>query len=328
MKEKLPIILVFILIVFYSINLFSAASYGSGNYESGPYGTGATTPVTTPSAGGGGGGCTYDWDCTNWFPAECPVSKVQERICANRGTCSGITGMPNQTQFCVYEHKEPLFDIFLTLDEKSQEACPEQKIKASVKLENYGRVELLDAFMTYWIVDENNKLIFELKDTRNVADRINFDVLLKIPKATPEGTYKLYAQITYSENKTAVAGESFKILGENSCKIPIGLSGYVLFLIIGIGFLIIFILIIVLFKKINKIRNRNPRTKKTKPEYKEKKVHEIKRQQGKIIQKRIKKEKKLMTPKIKHGWSIERRKKIAEEKQRERMIKDKRKESL
>ncbi len=310
MKTKKYFYFGFILLpIIILINFSSAASYGSGPYGSGAYGIGYTAPT------GGGRGCSYNWDCTNWFPAECPVSEIRERICANRGSCTGTIGIPNQTQSCKYEHKEPLFDIFLSLYEQSREACPEEKIKANVKLENYGKIELLDAFMTYWIIDENNKLIFELKDTRNVADRLNFDIVLKIPKSTAEGVYRLYAQMTYSGNKTAVAGESFKVMKEDSCRIfpnllkdfqnwiehLTELSGYLLFIIIGVIFLIIFILLIIIFRKIGKIRG------------KKKKAKEIRRakqkSQKQTVQKTIEEKEQIMRTTAKPNPKFKRKKK-------------------
>lgn len=214
---------------------------------------------------GGSGGCSYNWDCTSWFPLECPVSEIQERICANRGTCIGIIGMPNQTQYCEYQHKEPLFDIFLEISKGFQEICAGNKIKANVKLENYGRIEPLDAFMTYWIIDENNKLISEVKDTRNVADKIDFDIMLKIPESTSEGTYRLYVQMTYSENKTAVAGESFEVIEEDFCEISLYISEYINF-IIGFLIFIMLILIIILFRKfLHPIKKKKLKTREDIP---------------------------------------------------------------
>ena len=200
--------------------LVYAANYGAGTYTAGAYGVGevVASPVTPP--GGGGGGCTYDWVCTNWFPAECPESETQERICANKGTCTGTTGMPNQIQTCTYKGPtEPIFDIFLTLSDKDKEACAGEKIDVNIRLENYGKLELLDAFMTYWILDKNNTLITELKDTRSVKDEVNFDIAIKIPISAEQGAYRLYAQIDYDKNKTAVAGESFEIVDRTQCRV-------------------------------------------------------------------------------------------------------------
>jgi len=276
-KKKLT--LLFLLI--FSISLTSAGNYGAGTYGSGVYGGGEVISSITPS---GGGSCTYNWQCTEWFPSTCPESGIQERICVNRGTCSGKTGMPNQTRTCEYlGPSEPLFDIYLTLEDEYKEICPGDKIRANVKLENYARVELLDAFMTYWIVDENNKLIAELKDTRAVEKESSFNIALKIPSSTPSGTYRIYAQITYSGNKTAVTGESFVILSKEDCNLfPQINKIYLIYGIVGV-FLILFILILIkLFKTGFKITRKKRKTG-TYKEYKKK----IKRNLKKIRSKRF-----------------------------------------
>ena len=114
-KKKLILLCIVLLV----IPLIHAGDYGSGAYSTGVYSIGEApaTPTTPPNGGGGTPSCTYDWQCTNWFPAECPESGIQERICANKGTCTGTLGMPNQTRICIYEGPtEPLFDIFLILN--------------------------------------------------------------------------------------------------------------------------------------------------------------------------------------------------------------------
>ena len=113
---KLKFILLFLVILM--IGFVSSATYGSGTFGTGNFGSGEEAPVVeevvTPS-GGGGGGCSYNWTCTNWFPDECPADGIQERLCVNYGTCTGTSGMPEQTRECTYVHGEPLFDIFLTI---------------------------------------------------------------------------------------------------------------------------------------------------------------------------------------------------------------------
>ncbi len=230
------------------IPLVYAGNYGAGAYGSGDYNVGeasATPSTETPS--GGGGSCVYDWQCTNWFPSECPESGIQERVCANKGTCSGTAGMPNQTQTCEYTGPtEPLFDIFVNI--LQQEACAGGKIKAEVNLINLGKAEVLDAFMTYWVINENNTLISELKDTRRIKDKETFNIEMKIPKSASEGTYRLYAQIDY-ENKTAVAGESFEVVGGAYCEIYPSITEYGYFILIAIMFVIIIILIVLVIKR-------------------------------------------------------------------------------
>jgi len=218
--------------------IYSAEEYGSGTFSLGTHGSGEES-----SGGGSYGECTYEWECTNWS-SECPKSEIQERICANKGTCTGTTGIPNQTQMCEYTSlTEPLFDIFLTLYDKDKEICAGEKIKTNIRLENLGKTESLDVFMTYWILDEDNALIVELKDTRSIKDEINFDIAIEIPNSTTLGTYFLYARINYDENKTAIAGESFEIVSETQCEFSskstrvIIVTGIFLILIILIFFI-------------------------------------------------------------------------------------------
>jgi hypothetical protein len=248
--------LVILFLILFLFPFISAGNYGAGDYGAGLYGIGqsTTTPVTPPvNSPSGGPSCSYDWNCTNWFPSECPVNGVQERICANRGTCTGTAGMPAETMNCTYEKKEPLFDIFLQVPIGYKKICAGRDIRANVRLENYGKVELLDAFMTYWIINENNTLISELKDTRSVVDRLNFAVSLTTSESLSDGTYRVYSQITYSGNKTAVAGDTFEI-NADSCKFSSNAP-----IIIGVIIGIILILIIIFSRKLlNVLKNKNP----------------------------------------------------------------------
>jgi len=251
-KKKLSIIFLILLV----LPLVLSNNYGAEAYGCGLFGIGCSTSTPTPtpdSPGGGGGSCNYDWQCTSWFPLICPESGIQERICTNKGTCTGTAGMPNQTQTCEYlGPSEPLFDIYLTLSDKYKEICAGNKIKANIKLENYAKVELLDAFMTYWIIDEDNKLITESKDTRAVEKETNFNIELKIPELIPKGTYRIYAQITYNGNKTAVTGESFEILSQEDCKLFSQIKFNWAYLIYGgIGILAV-LLVLILIKVFGK----------------------------------------------------------------------------
>jgi len=254
--------LLFFLTILLVLPLAYAENYGVEEYGCGLFGIGCSpsTPTPTPTpdspSGGGDSSCSYDWECTNWFPSICPESEIQQRICANKGTCTGTAGMPNQTQTCEYLGPTgPLFDIYLTLSDKSKKICPGNKIKAEITLKNYGKIELLDAFMTYWILDENNSLIVEVKNTQAVESKTSFNVELEIPIETSEGIYKLYAEITYSGNKTAIAGETFGILPTEKCGIYFSGVNFILknkiyFIIGGIGLMtILFIIILIILLK-------------------------------------------------------------------------------
>ncbi len=255
------------LILFFGILIFLplvlAGTYGSGIYGAGNYSLeNISTPTPTPTpdspSGGGGSSCKYNWECTKWFPSLCPESGIQERLCVNKGDCAGIKGMPSQTRTCEYLGPDgPLFDIYLILSEEDKEVCSGGEIKANVRLENYGKLELLDAFMTYWIVDENNKLIVELKDTRAVEKEANFNIELNIPESVSPGIYKLYSEITYDGDKTALAGETFEILSKENCDLLSSKNFNWNYLIYGIFILIVTLLIGILIKIAWKLKKKN-----------------------------------------------------------------------
>jgi sporulation protein YlmC with PRC-barrel domain len=282
--------LIFCILVFLIIPLVYAGNYGSDQYGSGFYGGEegvSILPTPSPSSSGGSISCDYDWQCTNWFPSICPESGIQERICANKGDCTGTTGMPNQTQNCKYlGPKEPLFDIYLTLSEENKELCSGNKIKANIKLENYAKVELLDAFMTYWIIDENNKLIAESKDTRAVEKETSFNIELKIPKSTPNGTYRFYAKIVYSGDKTAVSGESFEIISQEKCSLFYSDKfnwEYLIYCIVGLITILLLGLALKIFKSKFRIRNKNIIKTNAENKYKNKIKNHLKRIRSKTL---------------------------------------------
>lgn len=289
----------FIALVFiFVIPLVYAGNYNAGTYGSKVYGIGEVTESSTPESptpetpsGGGISGegessCYYDWQCINWFPSICPESGIRERICVNKGTCNGIEEMPSLNQTCEYlGQSEPLFDIYLTLQDKYKEICSGDKIKANIKLENYAKVELLDAFMTYWVVDENNKLIVESKDTRAVEKEISFNIELDIPKSTSPGAYRFYSEITYSGNKTAVAGETFEVLSQENCEFFSSKRFNWMYLVYGVAGIIAILLILLMIKlfesKFRIIKNKSK--PKVHREYKNKIKENLKRIRGKTF---------------------------------------------
>jgi len=295
--------------------LLSAGEYGAGTYSSGVYTVGEVSVTTPPSGGGSSGGttsCEYDWVCTNWFPEECPESEVQERICVNKGTCTGILEMPNQTQTCTYEGPtEPLFDIFLTIPQTYTKICAGKNIKVYIQLENYGKIELLDAFMTYWILNENNTLIAEIKDTRAVKDKLNFEAEIKIPTQISPGIYRVYSEITYSGNKTAIAGESFEVIEGISCTLEDNTPLYALILFIGFALSSFVILVI------KKIKKKKSEKKEILSKIKEKRVvpkPKIKLKLNSIKQFETKKEALTPPKKRKKKVSVQKSKKSLETK--------------
>ena len=244
------------------------------------------TPPETPGPSGGGGHpsvtgplCYYNWTCTNWFPYECPPSGIQERLCMNRGTCNGTEQMPVQRRTCEFRGPfEPLFDIFLEIPESSKSVCMGDEVEANIRLVNFGKLELIDAYLTYWVVDSNNKLVSETRDTRAVLNVTEYSIRVALPKSVQEGTYRLYAEITYGENKTAVAGSTFEVAEDEWCafrKNILGPMTTLVWIVILSVVIVVALLIILVLKAVAHDRAKHEDAKKRKSEMQIKKIDEL-----------------------------------------------------
>lgn len=227
-------------IILFLINFVGSVNYNEGSYGLGIFGVGEGG--VPPSGGGGGRDCTYDWDCTDWSPQRCNADGTQTRICINRGTCRGELFKPEETRNCTYQG--PLFDIFLNIDDNSREICSGDKVKSKVQMINYGDAELHDAFMTYWIVDRNNTLISEVKETRAVQKNLDFEISINTPFNVVDGDYYLYAKMIYGNNQVALAGDSFRV-NQEKCTIFSEIRYYFAMAIFGLVVAIISVSILV-----------------------------------------------------------------------------------
>jgi len=268
----------------------------------------AGTCVATPTGGGssGGGpsaGCTYDWVCSEWYPEPCPADGIQKRVCVNRGTCTGKIGMPAINRTCVPEFvppAEPLFDIFAKIPLSRKWITPGESVKANIELINLGNTTMLDVFFRYWVVNENNTLITELRETRAVSKKDKFQVEIVLPSDINIGIYKFYAEINYDENKTAMAQDSFEVVESKFQDFIRDILSFPYFLLIIL--LIIFIIIILI-----KILKKKKMTITKVPEEKEK------------IKEQIIPEKKILIPskKILNGKRLNLEKKLRKERVKE-----------
>ena len=206
--------------------------------------TNVTTPPGGATGGGGGGGevCRYEWVCTEWYVNPCPESGVQQRLCVNRGTCTGTTNIPETKRECNYEKPiGPLFDLYINIPINKKAVLQGDKIAADIRLINIKDPELLDVYFRYWIIDKDNKLIAEERDTIAVEKSLSFSKEIELPKDIKLGTYYFYTEITYDEDKkTALASDSFWVVKNIFYKIFIELLYYILLLLLII--LIIYIL--------------------------------------------------------------------------------------
>ncbi len=205
--------------------------------------------VEPPAPGGGGGSsCSYDWDCTSWYPSICPENGIQERLCVNRGTCTGVIGMPSQNQTCIFEGPtEPLFDLFANIPLTSKIIPKNTDLEINVELINVGKLDSLDVFFKYTVVDENNTLITELQETRAISVGDKLKINLDLPDDLEPGTYRVFVQITYDDGKLAVAEDTFIIT-----RIPLPVGSIIYYLIISIIIVSILLTTVVVYDVIKK----------------------------------------------------------------------------
>lgn len=198
-----------------------------------------------PEVPTGGGGCTYDWVCSEWYPEPCPSDGIQKRICVNKGTCTGIGGMPNLTRNCTPTIPVgPLFDVFAKIPLTKKWVSPGDTLEVNIQLVNLGDITPLDVFFKYWIVDENNTLIAEMQETRAISEGDKFKIAMALSPNLKLGKYKFYAEINYDVDKVAIAQDSFEIVqSKMGMYIWIGL-------LVSVSVLVIIDLVLLIFKLI------------------------------------------------------------------------------
>jgi len=255
-KMKSKNILIFILISFTLINFSSAASYGSGPYGSGAYGIGYTPTTGIFGTGGGGSSCSYNWICSEWYPSPCPSDGIQKRVCVNKGTCRGELTIPSLQQKCTpgeFLSSEPLFDVFVNIFPEYKWIIHQNETRFNVELINKGNDTTIDISIQYWITHKDGRFIAEKQETRAIGKNDKFQVTIPFEESEL-GTYQIYVQITYGDNRIAIAKDSFQIV-RSDFEIFLREAFSFPYILIPIGLIMFFLLATVL----SKIAKRKPR---------------------------------------------------------------------
>jgi hypothetical protein len=194
------------------------------------------------------------------------------------------------------------------------------------------------------VIDENNRLIAEKKETRAIGEKDEFGINLPLPDSLGEGLYRVYVQIDYDTNKTATAGDSFEVVKDSYTLLLRRVVSFLPVLSIPIIFILVLLkLIIGIFKKRKKERKEHLVKRKIKRKYaKLYKKRKRKAEREARLEVKYKKKKKKTKAKIKHKKEkkgvkvlelpvsakfIEKRK-MLEEKQRKKFLSDIRKRKL
>ncbi|MBU1622127.1 MAG: hypothetical protein KJ597_00990 [Nanoarchaeota archaeon] len=90
-----------------------------------------------------------------------------------------------------------LFDIQVIIPEDYKTVYPGEELLTSIKLINVGSGGRIDIFLSYWITDQEDKIILEEKETVAVETQNNFVRTFELPEDTPAGQYTFHAKLSY-----------------------------------------------------------------------------------------------------------------------------------
>ena len=104
---------------------------------------------------------------------------------------------------------DALFDIILTIPEKSKFIESGEKLLISVELLNFGQPGKINVTLNYIVTNSFGDLVFIEHENRVVETQISFLKELDLPKL--RGRHKLFVELLYS-NTSAIASEEFTVV--------------------------------------------------------------------------------------------------------------------
>ncbi len=190
-------------VVFYANNSAGAAVNATDYFVI------AVTPAAVPPVGGGAITCTYIWDCSPWSIC---YNGNQTRTCNNTGTCTGISGKPEEERVC----SEALFDVSIKLD--NMELTENETLTFDVNLTETKSVEKIDVQVKYMILGQNGSELFSQAETRAVEKNLSYRKTIDLKLG--EGRYTLRVDILYGFQQKAYAEQGFIVKGREIEVIP------------------------------------------------------------------------------------------------------------
>ena len=104
-----------------------------------------------------------------------------------------------------------LFDIILTIPEKSRELTPGEDLLTSIELINFGDPGKTNISINYIITNSKGDIVLIEHEKRVVETQDSFLKTIDLPDKLKYGNYRLFAEMLYS-NTSAVATGEFRVL--------------------------------------------------------------------------------------------------------------------
>jgi len=114
----------------------------------------------------------------------------------------------------------------------------------------------MDILFEYLIIDENNKLISQQKETKTIEEREEFKINFNLPEDLDFGIYRIFVQITYNPDKIISAKDSFEVVKDDS----VIMSRKIIYFLPALSIAII--LFLVLLRLLMRKRRYKPERKK------------------------------------------------------------------
>lgn len=105
---------------------------------------------------------------------------------------------------------DALFDIILTIPEKSKEIISGEDLLVSIELINFGGPGETDVSINYIITNSEGDIVLIEHEKRIVETQASFLKEIDLPDVM-YGDYKLFVELLYS-NTSAIATEEFKVI--------------------------------------------------------------------------------------------------------------------
>ncbi len=102
------------------------------------------------------------------------------------------------------------FNITITIPGNYSTVSPGEEFLFSIKLTNFGSTKRADVYLDYWIQNTNGKKIFNAQETVAVETKASFTREITLPTKIEEGSYRVFAQVSYGEKCISTKGKNCK----------------------------------------------------------------------------------------------------------------------